>query len=297
MGRSDSKSKGGGRGGGGKGGKGRGGHHQKGRVAAASSSRHKKVEITFDPTDRREYLTGFSTRKKERRAFGLAMQKVKDRQAKLEERKEQREAQLEKIEDIERNKAALRKGLAGENDDDDDDGDDSDGGDSSDDAGEGCAGRSKGGSKAQHSETFQDERTTHQFGGLVSVTTTFGIPSDDDDDSVKDDDEFFSRRKHGAGHVDEAQVKAGSVTNYIAGVKGTMGTKKRGAAGGGNKHKKGQHGASTMKGMGSGTALKASKKILAKFKAKGGGKGGHGHGDERGGGRGGGKGKKGKGRR
>ena len=64
--------------------------------------RHKKVKITFDPTDRREYLTSFSARKKEHRAFGLAMQKVKDREAKLEERKKQREAQLERIEDIER---------------------------------------------------------------------------------------------------------------------------------------------------------------------------------------------------
>ena len=43
--------------------------------------------ITFDSDKRHDYLTGFSSRKKERRAFGLAMQKVKDRQSKLEERK------------------------------------------------------------------------------------------------------------------------------------------------------------------------------------------------------------------
>ena len=43
--------------------------------------------ITFDSDKRHDYLTGFSSRKKERRAFGLAMQKVKDGQSKLEERK------------------------------------------------------------------------------------------------------------------------------------------------------------------------------------------------------------------
>jgi hypothetical protein len=87
---------------GGKGGKSKGGGPHKGKPnlkkgGDAPQQRHKKVEITFDPTGRREYLTGFSARKKERRAFGLAMQKVKDREAKLVERKEQREAQLEKM--------------------------------------------------------------------------------------------------------------------------------------------------------------------------------------------------------
>lgn len=36
----------------------------------------------------REYLTGFGKRKQERRRFGLAMQKVKDRKARLAEREE-----------------------------------------------------------------------------------------------------------------------------------------------------------------------------------------------------------------
>ena len=127
MGRSDNNNRGGSRGGRGGGGKGRGGgkpHHHKGKATASQhhpQQRHKKVVVTFNSTDRHDYLTGFSSRKKERRAFGLAMQKVKDRQSKLEERKESREAQLEKIEDIERNKAALRKGLAGKSNADDDD--------------------------------------------------------------------------------------------------------------------------------------------------------------------------------
>lgn len=241
----------------------------------------KKVEITFDKSNREEYLTGFSTRKKERRAFGLAMQKVKDRQAKLEERKDNREAQLEKVEEIERNKEELRKGVAGEDDSDDDAGSYE----------EQASSAPQDNEKEMH--TFQDERTTHQFGGLVSVTTTFGIPSDDEDDDVINSKRaFYEREQHGSSHVDTAQKRAGDVQNYIASVKGTMGSKKKNAKQGG---KKGQHGAATMKGMGNATTLKMAKKTLSKFKAKG-AKGGRGEERSGGGGRGRG-GKKGKGRR
>ena len=51
-----------------------------------------KLSLVFDPEARREYLTGFSKRKTERRKFGLAMQKVKDRKARLLEREEIRKA-------------------------------------------------------------------------------------------------------------------------------------------------------------------------------------------------------------
>ena len=248
---------------------------KKGGDAGAPPQRHKKVEITFDPTGRREYLTGFSARKKERRAFGLAMQKVKDREAKLVDRKEQREAQLEKIEDIERNKKALRTGLFSH--------DEHDGG--GDNEVNEDVKLSGGGGETR---TFQDER----FGASVSVTTTFGIPLDDDDDEV-DKRDFYARKEHGPGHVDEAQRKAGDVTSYMIAVKGTMGSKKKtGGGGGGGRHggRKGQHGASTMKGMGNAETLKMAKRTLSKFKSK------KGSGDEDRA-RGGGKGKKGKGRR
>lgn len=290
MGRSNNHSKGGG-GFKGKGGGKKGGGHHKGKPTNNKNSnfpqRHKKVEITFNPTDRHEYLTGFSTRKKERRAFGLAMQKVKDRQAKLEERKEQREAQLEKIEDIERNKVALRRGMAGDSNNNNDDDDDDDGSVSCNEPQ-----HSSDHNQQQELKTFKDEQTTQQFGGLVSVTTTFGIPDDDDDDddSINDKRDFYERKTHGAGHVDTAQKKAGDVHSYIASVKGTMGNKKK-SSNQGHKQKKGQHGASTMKGMGNASNLKMAKKTLAKFKAKGGGM------DERGAGGKGGKGRKRKGRR
>ncbi|KAL3782909.1 hypothetical protein HJC23_004888 [Cyclotella cryptica] len=239
------------------------------------SGARKKLEITFNPTDRVEYLTGFSSRKKERRAFGLAMQKVKDRQAKIEERKDKREAQLEKVEEIERSKAELRRGIAGDDD-----------GEASDNDGE-MNEESKPLHRNQH--TFQDEHTQNHFGGLVSVTTTFGILSDDDESTSNAKLNFFEREEHGTNHIDTEQRKAGNVQKYIAEVKGTMGGSKRKKTAGGkhNAGKKGQHGAATMKGMGNATTLKMAKKTLAKFKAKGD--------DERRGA--GGKGKKRKGRR
>jgi len=194
--------------------------------------------------------------------------------------KEQREAQLEKIEDIERNKATLRKGLSGSNTAVDDDANNSDN-DNEDTLR----------NEAQHNEkelkTYQDEQTTHQFGGLVSVTTTFGIPSDDDDDDndINTTNEFYERKQHGSNHIDEEQKLAGNVNNYMKSVKSTMGSKKKG---GGSKHKKGMHGAQSMKGMGNN--IKFAKKTLSKFKsskvddergARGGGKAGKGHGKKR----------------
>ena len=257
--------------------RGGGGRHHKGKPSFAPN-RHKKVEVTFNASDRLDYLTGFSKRKKERRAFGLAMQKVKDRQAKVDERKDRREAEMEKIQDIERNKKALRKGLAGDNDVD---------GDVSDDNNDSDADETSQ-KKEQHEKelsTFQDEHTTTQFGGLVSVTTTFGIPDDEDDDSI----EFFKREPHGKSHIDTEQKKAGDVNTFMEQVKSKMPKKNSGKRGG----KKGQHGASTMSGMGHSATLKMAQKTLKKFKARDGG--GRGGGNERGAG--GGKGKKRKGGR
>merc|ERR1711862_1086505 len=55
----------------------------------------RKLEVTFDKEKRKEYLANFSKRKRERRCFGLAIQKVKDRKVKLQERKNRRKDALE----------------------------------------------------------------------------------------------------------------------------------------------------------------------------------------------------------
>jgi hypothetical protein len=68
------------------GGKGTKNRSYKGRKAEINPHTNKpgrKLELKFDTKDRNSYLTGFSQRKKERRAFGLAMQKVKDRKGEL----------------------------------------------------------------------------------------------------------------------------------------------------------------------------------------------------------------------
>lgn len=52
---------------------------------------HHKVSTSYIVLLHREYLLGFSKRKAERRKFGLAMQKVKDRKARLAARGEVRE--------------------------------------------------------------------------------------------------------------------------------------------------------------------------------------------------------------
>ena len=55
----------------------KGGGRGGGDVSASfKRPRHEKLEIKFDPEARRKYITGLSARKKEKRAFGLAMQKV-----------------------------------------------------------------------------------------------------------------------------------------------------------------------------------------------------------------------------
>ena len=211
--------------------------------------RHEKLEIKFDPEARRKYLTSLSSKKKERRAFGLAMQKVKDRKAKLEEKKEVRIARLEQVEEAEKSKE-LEYGegnISFENPEADDNvGDNIDNnliGDTD--------------SKDENVTKFTDQSTQSQFGGQVIVTTTYHIPSDDEDDELEKDSKMKS--------VDKAQLYAGSVQKYMAKMKGQLPAKRNknrernNAAG-----KKGKHGAEGMKGMGSATDLKLAKKTLTR---------------------------------
>ena len=246
-----------GRGGRGRGG-GRGGRGGGGRSHGGGFGGRRKLEITFDPEARREYLTGMSARKKERRVFGLAMQKVKDRKEKLERKKEDRKSRLEQIEEAEK----LKRMAKGQGDDDDDSDSDSSasGNDSDRESDDGDASVTK--------KTYNDAETTHQFGGSVIVTTTYGIPSDDESDDP-DLQGIVSNKPH----IDEAQKYAGNVKKYMTQVRSNLPSKKRKreVMGGGGGHRKGKHGAADMKGMGSGTDLKMAKKALGRAAEKGGG--------------------------
>ena len=79
-------------------------------MSQAQKRKRGKKEIVFDPEARKAYLRGFSDRKRQRRAFGLAMQKVKDRKAKIDQRKQDKKDELERVEEAERQKEELMEG-------------------------------------------------------------------------------------------------------------------------------------------------------------------------------------------
>jgi len=238
----------------------RGKNTRKAPTTLAKRPKHQKLEIKFDPDKRRQYLTGLSARKQDRRAFGLAMQKVKDRQGKIESRRDEKNAMMERIEEAEKMK----------NNDLFDDYESS--GEESGDEDEAMVQDTK-------VHTYGDQLTQNQFGGHVIVTTSFGIPSDSDDEA---------KAAPKGKKVDMEQRYAGNVQRYFDKLKknlpskGAKYTQGRGA-------KKGQHGAEKMIG-GNAKDLKMAQKTLSRVQGKGGGRGG---GDEKGGK----KGKKGKGRK
>ena len=242
-------------------------------IASGPRPKHSKLDIKFDPQARRDYLTSRSSHKKERRTFGLAMQKVKDRKAKLQSKREEKVARLEQVEEAERNKRAMY-GII----DDDEDGSSDD--NEEEEKGEEGNSVSKGGNVV----TFQDSQTQAQFGGQVVVTTTYGIDSD-----PEEEEDLKSTKRT---NRDQEQLFAGSVQKYMSQLKGNLPSKRQKfQSGRGKISKKGQHGAEGMKGMGNASDLKMAQKTLDKFR---GGKGGKGR---AGGDRGGKRGKKGRGRR
>lgn len=234
-----------------------------------------KLEIRFDPSKRREYLTGFSKRKQERRAFGLAMQKVKDRKAKLEDRKATREAKEEQLLELEAQKKRIENdGVEeGEDDDDDDDDDSEDGSEDNEENDETTE------EKSDNSKCLVDTLTTHdvdQFGENVTVTTTFGLPEDDDEKAEElvynERSEKSLQMKKGSKYRnnDEEQRMAGNVNHFIKEVKrsGVLSSKSSRKNQGNGSRRKGNHGAAQMKGIGGSANLKIAKKSLSIAKAK-----------------------------
>mmetsp|Transcript_3361 Transcript_3361/g.3917 ORF Transcript_3361/g.3917 Transcript_3361/m.3917 type:complete len:269 (+) Transcript_3361:61-867(+) len=233
-----------------KGGNGAGGSRGKKRkefiTASGKRPKHQKLDIKFDPESRRNYLTSLSSKKQERRAFGLAMQKVKDRKAKLQDRKEQKEAVMTQIEEAERMKKQEMYGIDYDSSDDSDNDD-------------------KDEKEEVQVQTFEDAATQNQFGGQVIVTTSYGLPSDSEDE---DDLKKPNKKKR-----DDQQVYAGSVQKYMDQLKKNLpSTKKHTQQKGG---KKGKHGAASMIG-GSGKDLKMAQRTLSRVEARKGNGGGSG---------------------
>lgn len=231
--------------------------------------RGRGAPIVFDPEARTEYLQGFSTRKKERRAYGLAMQKVKDRKAKLESRGEIRTAMREQVEEAEKQKALMMAAVLDENasllgvpdfgkprkreevvEDDGDDDDD------------------KSSTQEEKAiatvQMYKDDQSQTQWGGDVIVTTSTAFPNDSDGD---DDAKKKTNTPSFKTSVDESQKYAGNVEKFLSKVKGKMPAKKK-AEHARNVKQKGIHGASNMKGMAGSGDLKDAKNILAKSQAK-----------------------------
>jgi len=156
--------------------------------------KRKKVEITFDPDARKEWLKGFSKRKQERRKFGLAMQVLKDRKAKLEERKERKEALRESFQAAHEAVEEIEQHNTQTNND----------------------------KPENQSVDFEDEHTQAKFGDVVTVTTTLGIPGEEsDEENSKAPKEYLkanasevSRGKKGQG-IDWEQRKANSLKSAL----------------------------------------------------------------------------------
>lgn len=237
-----------------------------GRGGGGGRATGREQAVVFDPAARQEYLQGFSKRKHERRAFGLAMQKVKDRKAKLEQRAESKQAIKEQIEQAEKQKEELLEEYML----------DYNGGSS-----DGVKSAIIKGSREQTPPTsvkldseplvdkvdmYQDDQTQTQWGGEVIVTTSTKIPGgeDDGDDNENVDDVVkpsAKRRK-----IDAEQEYAGKVEKYLTKLKGKLPAKKRKDN---IKKQKGLHGAVAMKGVaGSGSEFKMAQKVLVRSQAK-----------------------------
>eukprot|EP00588_Corethron_pennatum_P008534 CAMPEP_0194267458 /NCGR_PEP_ID=MMETSP0169-20130528/1946_1 /TAXON_ID=218684 /ORGANISM="Corethron pennatum, Strain L29A3" /LENGTH=267 /DNA_ID=CAMNT_0039008291 /DNA_START=102 /DNA_END=901 /DNA_ORIENTATION=+ len=233
--------------------------NRKRKDALTGGTRRKKVEVSFDIDERREYLTGFSKRKKARRVFGLAMQKVKDRKDRLEERKERREAKEDRIQELERQRKIQRgeKLLS-------DSGSESDSADDGDDKGTAGGVPGPAGASAPVTTTYASAPIHDRFGGCVVVTTTPGLPPDSDDEANARYVELRDAMAQRKG-VDADQRKLNSATAYTRALEGSLPGKKKSQK---KWSGKGMHGAQHMKGMGGATGVKSAKKVLSRVSAR-----------------------------
>ena len=232
---------------------------QKHKMPDSMIKRGNKREVVFDAEARRAHLRGFSDRKRQRRAFGLAMQKVKDRNEKIEMRATAKADRLELIEEAEKQKElwmeeAVRRNGYGESDDSDDD----------DDKGNGSKDQPHQKPKdIIDTKVYDDKKTETSWGGQVTVTTS--VIELDGDDSDSDDDADDHPRRAKSKSVDTAQKRAGDVQKFMNQLKGNMPGKKN-RDGGHRGKRKGKDGAADMKGVGGGGNLKIASKLLNRSK-------------------------------
>jgi hypothetical protein len=228
--------------------------------------RGKGAPIVFDPDARKEYLQGFSERKKERRAYGLAMQKVKDRKAKLENRAEMKLAQKEQVEEAEKHKEELMAAVHQDTPeiygipvfDKVSKAKDNDGG------GNDKPVPRQDDEPIEKVHLYQDEQTQSHWGGEVIVNISTHFP-DESEDEANDTEERKMQRQAIKKTVDAQQQYAGNVEKFLSKVKQNMPSKKKKARMG---KQKGNHGAAGMKGMAGSGDLKVAQSVLAKSQVR-----------------------------
>lgn len=226
-------------------------------------------EIVFDPEARKEYLQGFSKRKQERRAYGLAMQKVKDRKMRLEQRAELKQAEKEQVEQAEQQKRAQLEACILDHSVLTGDGRVTEDKVLDETATENAMENDDNDTGVDKVETYEDEQTRSQWGGQVIVTTSTHIPGTSDDEQDDPRSQPAKKRRK----VDAEQEYAGNVEKYLNEIKTKMPAKRKKDL---NKKHKGVHGASNMKGISGAGDIKIAKRALDRFQSKQkGGKGGH----------------------
>lgn len=204
--------------------------HTHARLKIGGYKKNGKLALVFDPEARREYLTGFSKRKKERRTFGLAMQQVKNRKARLMEREELRKAKKGALDDLPASIKGAEPYLSGT---------------------ALANGKEKETMETKAKEEVYDDRfTTATFGESVLVTTSFGIPSGDEEDEEGGVLAMVREERKGGG-VDKEQLQAGSVAHFKKLVAGKMPAKPK-KKGGKERTKQNTSGSYMPKGKGQG---------------------------------------------
>eukprot|EP00980_Cylindrotheca_fusiformis_P012588 scaffold3084_cov144-Cylindrotheca_fusiformis.AAC.36 len=224
----------------------------------AKKRKGRKLEVVFDPEARKAHLRGFAERKRQRRAYGLAMQKVKDRKAKIEQRKQERKNELERVEEAEKQKEVLLEehlnnaGVLKDDPQRDNDTDVNKRETKKDSEDENKA-------AAISEKQYGDEQIELKWGGRVTVTTSFvSLDELTDEEDLRDIGRSMKS-------VDKEQKSAGDVSKYLDELKGNMPSRKKQ---GRHTMKKGKNGASDMRGMGGSSNLKVAQKVLGKAKAK-----------------------------
>lgn len=235
------------------------------KMPASMIKRGNKREVVFDPEARKAHLRGFSERKRQRRAFGLAMQKVKDRKAKIEQRASEKKDELQRVEEAEQQKEQWMEEVARMNNDGLNyfgDGGKEESGEKENNDNNNDENTKHRQQKSEDVKVYDDQRTDTTWGGRVTVTT---LALEMDDES--DDDDFTANNPKCSKTIDTAQKFAGNVQRYMDELKGNMPAKKN-RDNGQRVKRKGKNGAAEMKGVGGSGNLKIASKLLHRSKDK-----------------------------